>query len=240
MLKIAICDDERIFIDILHSHLKPIFNAVSSETEFETFQSAVSLLRAFNTTNFDVVFLDIDMPGMSGFEVAKAIRDISYYTLIIFVTSKHELVYNSFDYNPFYFICKGDSLESDLSHVAEKVSVYFRQHKNIEITDIVAGKVSISLRSILYIKSEKHYLLYYLNNGDDVPLKERGVLGKKEEELYDYNFFKPHQRYLVNMNHVRRFDSLINSITLSNGYTIPISKGLKADALEKFRIFKRR
>ena len=242
MLKVAICDDEKIFIDTLHAHLKPIFDTMFSETEFSTFQNAELLLRSYKTENFDVLFLDIDMPGISGFEVARAIRDVSYHTLIIFVTSKHELVYNSFDYNPFYFICKGspDKLEADLTHVAEKISAYFRQNKNIDVTDIVAGKISVSLSDIMYIKSEKHYLLYYLKNDDGIPLKERGVLSKKEDELSSYDFFKPHQRYLVNMNFVSRFDTMINSISMSDKEIIPISKALKNSALEKFRVFKRR
>ena len=242
MLKIAICDDEKIFIDTLYSHLKPIFNNMYNESEFSSFQNAPALLNAFKADNFDVIFLDIDMPKMSGFEVAKEIRNISTSTLIIFVTSKHDLVYNSFDYQPFYFICKSsiEKLQNDLTHVAEKLTAFFRQNKKIEIEDIATGKFAVSLSDIIYIKSDKHYLLYYLNNGDKTPLKERGKIAKKEVELAHYDFLKPHQRYLVNMNYINRFDTILNSILMTNKDIIPISKSSKDDVLEKFRIFKRR
>lgn len=242
MIKIAICDDEKIFIDMLHSNLQDIFSNMPVDVEFSTFSSPTTLLRTYKTKHFDAIFLDIDMPNTSGFSVAKSIREISLNTLIIFVTSKHDLVYDSFEYQPFYFICKSsqDNLYSDLSHVSEKILMYFKQKKKIEITDIVAGKVFIPISDILYIKSEKHYLLYYLKNGDGIPLKERSTISIKKQELLSYDFFNPHQRYLVNMNHIAHFDSLINTITMKNGDQIPISRNAKNDAFKTFKSFKRR
>lgn len=242
MVKIAICDDEKIFIDKLLSNLKNIFNDIPVDVSFYNFISASALLRAYKTENFDVIFLDIDMPNINGFSVAESIRNISLNTLIIFVTSKHELVYNSFEYQPFYFICKSsqENLYSDLSNVSKKIFKYFKQKKKIEILDSVAGSVYISINDILYIKSEKHYLLYYLNNSDEIPLKERATLSSKKDELIQLDFLNTHQRYLVNMNHIARFDSMINSITLKSGDQIPISKSLREKTFEAYKVFKRR
>lgn len=242
MIKIAICDDEKIFVDTLYSNLQTIFYDMPVDVEFSTFSTATALLRSYKICNFDVIFLDIDMPNMSGFSVAKLIRDISLNTLIIFVTSKHDLVYNSFEYQPFYFICKNsqDNLYADLFHVCKKIFMYLRQKMKIEIIDNSAGKVYISISDILYIKSEKHYLLYYLKNGDNIPLKERGTINSRKKELLSLDFVNPHQRYLVNMNHITHFDSLINTIIIDNGNQIPISRNSKNDTFEKFKLFKRR
>lgn len=242
MIKIAICDDEKIFVDILYSHLKSIFENMYIDVQFYLFQSASSLIRAYRTHNFDILFMDIDMPVMSGFDAAKEIRNMSLYTMIVFVTSKHDLVYNSFEYNPFYFICKSShkNLLADLTHVSEKILIHSRQKMKIEIKDIILGKQYVPVGDILYIKSEKHYLLYYLNSNNSVPIKERGKIGEKEVELLNFDFFRPHQRYLVNMNNINRFDAILNTIMMINNDLIPISKGLKSEALEKYRIFKRR
>lgn len=242
MLKIAICDDEKTFIDKTHSNLKEIFYNINLNVEFSKFSNAAELLNEYKIKHFDVIFLDIDMPIIDGFSVAKSIREISLNTLIIFVTSKDTLVYDSFEYQPFYFICKGsqEKLYSDLSHVAEKILIYFRQKKKIEVLDVAVGKVYIPINHILYIKSEKHYLLYYLKNGDNIPIKERATLELRKNELLQLDFISPHQRYLINMNHIAHFDSLINSITMKNGDQIPISRILRKDVFEKYRIFKRR
>lgn len=242
MIKIAICDDERIFVDKLLSNLKCIFDDMPVDVSFSCFLSATALIREYNTAHFDVIFLDIDMPHVDGFSVAESIRKISLNTLIIFVTSKHDLVYNSFEYQPFYFICKSnqEKLYFDLSHVSKKILAYFKQKKKIEVLDSVAGSVFVSISEIMYIKSEKHYLLYYLNNGDEIPLKERAVLSSKKDELMQLDFLNTHQRYLINMNYISRFDSMINSITMKNGEQIPISKRLRTTAFEAYKKFKRR
>ncbi len=242
MLRIAVCDDEKIFTDNLRYHLTAMFENLSVNIEISDFQNASLLIRAYRSNAFDVVFLDIDMPAMSGFDAAKAIRDISNKTMIIFVTSKRDLVFDSFEFQPFYFICKSstESFSNDLKNAVEKISAFTRQSRNIEINDCYAGKTLVPAGDILYIKSEKHYLLYYLNNSDELPIRERRKLGDREDEMLEYDFFKPHQRYLVNMNSVWRFDSLLNIITLTNKDKVPISKGLKAKALERYMIFKRR
>ena len=242
MLRIAVCDDEKIFTDNLGYRLTALFENLSVNIEISAFQNADLLIRAYRSNAFDVVFLDIDMPAISGFDAAKAIRDISNKTMIIFVTSKRDLVFDSFEFQPFYFICKSStkSFSDDLKNAVEKIAAFTRQSRNIEINDCYAGKLLVPAGDILYIKSEKHYLLYYLNNSDDLPIRERGKLSDREAELLEYDFLKPHQRYLVNMNSIWRFDSLLNIITLVNKDKIPISKSLKAKALEAFMIFKRR
>lgn len=242
MLRIAVCDDEKIFTDNLVYRLTALFENLSVNIEISAFQNANLLIRAYRSNAFDVVFLDIDMPAISGFDAAKAIRDISNKTMIIFVTSKRDLVFDSFEFQPFYFICKSStkSFSDDLKNAVEKIAAFSRQSRNIEINDCYAGKLLVPAGDILYIKSEKHYLLYYLNNSDDLPIRERGKLSDREVELLEYDFLKPHQRYLVNMNSIWRFDSLLNIITLVNKDKIPISKSLKAKALEEFMIFKRR
>ena len=115
-----------------------------------------------------------------------------------------------------------------------------RPNKKIEISDAYIGKLYIPLKDILYIQSEKHYLLYYLLEKDSIPIKEREILSTREHELECFDFFKPHRRYLVNMQHIHRFDITLNSIVMPNGGTIPISKSLRDNAFDKFRKFMRR
>lgn len=243
MIQIAICDDEKIFIDNLYRQLSYSFHNLDFETYIYTYQSAAILLDEFDLHKFDVVFLDIDMPSVSGFDAAKRIREISPDTKIIFVTSKHDLVYNSFEYQPFYFIRKRElnELFSELEHVAKKLLSHFRQSQIIHINDSLAVNREIPIRNIIYIKSEKHYLLYYTVNADiSHPPCERGTLSAKENSLTECGFIKPHQRYLINMSHIKSFETSNNIIIMSDNTKIPISKNLKPNVLEQYRIYKRR
>lgn len=218
-----------------------IFKKLSVNVEISIFTSGNIVLHHHKQKHYDILFLDIFMPESSGFDVAKKIRNMSLRTHIVFVTAKQELVYDSFEYHPFYFIRKQPikALYTELEHVVKKLLVIFKQEKQIDIIDSGVGCTQIAVRDILYIKSEKHYLLYHLTSQNPIPIKERSTIGDKEPTLCEYDFFRPHQRYLVNMHHIDRFDTLINTRIVDGGAQIPISRNMKADALKRFRVFKR-
>ena len=71
------------------------------------------------TLSVDAIFLDIDIPEMNGFQIAKNVRKLYPDCMIIFCSSHNELVYESFEYEPFWFLCKSD-YERKLDSVLEK------------------------------------------------------------------------------------------------------------------------
>ena len=143
-----------------------IFKKLSVNVEISIFTSGNIVLHHHKQKHYDILFLDIFMPESSGFDVAKKIRNMSLRTHIVFVTAKQELVYDSFEYHPFYFIRKQPikALYTELEHVVKKLLVIFKQEKQIDIIDSGVGCTQIAVRDILYIKSEKHYLLYHLTS----------------------------------------------------------------------------
>lgn len=241
MIRIAVCDDQKIYTDLIFNHLCKILQEKPVEKKISIYRTAKALLDDYSSTPFDIMFLDIDMPGVSGFDVAKEIRRTFGQTYIVFVSAKHELVYNSFEYTPFYFICKTDeiALYSELDHVMDKLLLHFQQNRKITICDASQGVVVLRLQDIFYIQSEKHYLHYFVS-GRSVPYCERGILAQKAAELDCPDLIQPHQRYLVNMNHIAQFGGLIGTISLDNGIHIPISKSMKDEALTSYLIYKRR
>ena len=240
-MRIAVCDDELVCTQLICEHLNTILRLQAVEASILPYTDPRRMVDAHKVQPFDAIFLDIEMPLFSGFDAAQEIRSISEGTYIIFVTAKHELVYESFEYTPFYFLCKvsEDDLRRDLNHVMRKLMVNFRQNQKLTIQDSTFGTSIIPLKDILYIVSDKHYLLYH-TRAFSVPYKERGTIAAKEIEFFSYQFLKPHRRYLVNMNCIEHFDNPINSITLMNGEIIPISKGMKDEAFRMYKEFKRR
>lgn len=240
-MKIAVCDDELVYTRLIADHLKLITQMQAIDVCICQYTDPALLLQDHQKTAFDAIFLDIDMPGISGFDVAGQIRANQQGCYIVFVTAKHDLVYDSFEYSPFYFLCKAseDDLKRDLNHVMRKLMLHFRQNQKITVQDSSFGTSFIAIRDIRYINSDKHYLLYHTEQ-TAVPYKERGTLASKEIEFFAYRFIKPHQRYLVNMAHIERFDTLGNTITLLGGETIPVSKKEKDEAFRKYKEYKRK
>ena len=241
MIKIAVCDDERIFLDIIARHLNSLFGKTPFSVSIMTYHSPAELLKDHDECHFDAIFLDIDMPKITGFDVAKDVRTKSSDPLLIFVSAKHELVYDSFKFTPFYFIRKLSisELYDELGHVVDKLLIHFRQHKQICIQDSTVGECVVVLKDISYIQSEKHYLFYFAKNVE-YPYKERGTISSRELELQSYCFIKPHQRYLVNLSHILSFDYTRNQINMDDGQILPVSKREKESTYLQYKMFKRR
>ena len=241
MLRIAICDDEKIYTDSIQICVHKFLTGKSVEARIFKYTSAKKLIEDHQACPFDILFLDIDMPVVTGFDISKEVRDTNDPVYIVYISAKHELVYNSFEFNPFYFICKTEHeiLNREISHVMSKLLLHYQQHRKITINDPSNGPSIVTVKDIMYIKSDKHYISYYPVKRID-PYTERGTINDKESELSSPDFVRTHQRYLVNMNHIARFDGLINTITLCNNEQLPLSKSLKKSALETYLTFKRR
>ena len=242
MIKIAICDDEPIFLSNFNKHIDKICSAMGLSVKIYDYLNSDTLIYHHKISNFDVVFLDIDMPVVSGFDTAQQIRNISFDTPIIFVTSREDLVYNSFDYQPFYFIRKQSetALKTTIEHVMNKLTAHFCQFKTISVNNAETGIIYIPAKEVMYIKSEKHYLFYYLSKGPINPLKERNRISSIMKIYDTYGIIQTHQRYLVNLRHILKLDTMLNQITLADNSIIPISKQHRTNVIEKYIHYNRR
>ena len=155
MLKIALCDDEPVTLDLLKNEIDALLQAQNLEYQIASYASGLSLLQDFSAKGFDVLFLDIDMPDVSGFQVAEALQDSTSQCRVVFVTSKRNLMHQSFDYQPFHFICKGDSSDPfpDLKRILSKLLRFYRQNYLLQVHDAIRGVFVLSIKDIYYIKA---------------------------------------------------------------------------------------
>ncbi len=241
MIRIAICDDENMYLDLISDILTSTSRGKGIEATVTAYGSGEQLIRDHNEQPYDVLFLDIDMPDINGFDVARSIRVDSMRTFIIFITAKTNLVYKSFDYQPFGFICKDSrTLESDIKKTFDSLYRFYKQDKAIEVYDGYIRE-AIQMKDIIYIKSEGHYLNYIIKNSKrDEPIKERAILALKEKELSQYDFAKPHTRYLVNMAYIRDVSIYNNTVSMNNGDKLPISRSCKDAFISAYMKYTRR
>ena len=106
MYSIAICDDDNLIIEQIADCLHKAFNQHNAEVIIDYYNSGDKLLLSIDNTKYDIILLDINMEPMDGFGVAGLIAVKDKNAKIVFVTSHEEVVYDSFDYRPFYFIRK--------------------------------------------------------------------------------------------------------------------------------------
>jgi len=104
-VQIYICDDNQFFLEEIEQRTRLLIGK-NRFLNIQTFNTGRELIKSWNEAFADVVFLDIDMPELNGFEVAERLQKIKKNVLIIFITSHEDKVYQSWKYQPFWFVRK--------------------------------------------------------------------------------------------------------------------------------------
>ncbi len=226
-LKMAVCDDDQTMLSVISSQLNEIFVEKGIQANIELFSEGKSLLECHKKAPFQVVFLDISMPDIDGFQAAAELKTCNREIVIIFVTSKEELVYESFDYQPFHFIRKQNSecLKAQLLHVVEKLEEYKKSFGKISIILPYGTVQEIEVSKIVVVQSEKNYLEYELAGEESLRVRES--LNAAEEKLKGYDFIRISSRTLVNLSYVGRIREKEGAVILKDGYSYSLSRNYK-------------
>jgi len=167
----------------------------------------------------DVLFLDIDMPKLGGFDVARIIVKEYPHIKIIFMSAYDNFVYSSFDYYPFAYLRKkhiSEELPNVIKRLVEKM--YDSTKKLMLMT--TTGVKTIDASMITYAESNKNYYIVHMLQGRQYEC--RGTLTALENDVMDGTFFRVHSAYLVNFEHIERI--LGNCRLQVKDATIPIAQ----------------
>lgn len=224
-MKIAICDDEKNAISFLRKKIELQENKDYVTTFFSTDEMTPEKMR-----EFDVIFLDIEMPGIDGMELAKLLRarqeDISVtpfgsLPLIIFVTGYKEYMGQAFSVNAFDYLVKPVSDEM-FQAVYKRAKKFVDRCSNEEhvVSVKCAGKTyMISLSDMKYVESLNRKNVIHFKDGD--VLEYYGSMNDLEKEL-DHAFFRIHKGFIVNLAYVQKYDR--TSVTVKENEMLMMSK----------------
>ncbi len=227
MVRVAVCDDDNSYLYILEKMITDKLTENNIEHDITSYLSETVFLEHHKLEPYNVVFLDIVMPHMNGFEIAGEIKKLSDKTYVIFVTTENELVYDSFDYQPFGFICKSDIglLEKRLVHVIERLSTTLSLDNPIKVSMAYGDLKYVKPVDILYVQSNRNYLDYMLF--DNQTIHVRGKLDNVMTVLSDKMFIRIHNRNIVNMINIYKVDYPNNLIIMKNGTALSLSRQYK-------------
>ena len=117
-IKIALCDDDARALPVIAGAAESAFNSQGIQTEIYRFSSGPALLEAMERTHFNLLLLDIEMPGMDGIAVGKKLRSMEDDIKIVFVSEAESRVFESFQVQPLGFVRKSNFL-NDIAAVVE-------------------------------------------------------------------------------------------------------------------------
>lgn len=191
--KIAVCDDEQIFVDDVAAKIKK----QSEQYEISEYTSGEELLNS--SLEFNIIFLDIEMTGINGINAAFALRERGYDGMIIFLTSHTEFMPDAFKVKAFRFLDKPLEPEKFNEAFSEaKKEIMNTEH--ILLSDRSGITVYLKLTDIVYLETYGDGTYIYSKTGKvydtDKPLKYwKGQIGLE-------HFFQIHKSFIVSYLYV--------------------------------------
>ena len=216
-LRIAICDDESQICEVMREKLQKYYFSSNVNLSIKTFFSGEKVLES-DLSRIDVLFLDVDMPGINGLKTAKEIRKKNKDMIIIFLTAYSEFVFESFKVDAFRYLIK-PVRDSELEETLEAVRKKLYEPEEYLSFQFQNEIYSIKYSDILYIEGMRDKIWIYCK---DKTYRWRGTFKNLNEVLRSRGFFQVHRSYIINMNKIRRYSSA--SVLLEDDREVPVSK----------------
>lgn len=230
-LKILLCDDDVQILNILKQAVSSIFHSHQVETSITTASTKMDCINALNNNNYQLLLMDIDMPGCDGIDLVSEIQAIHPTITVIFVSSREDRVFDSFKVHPFGFVRKSNFTE-DFTHL---VSSYLEKQETTPSKDLIIIKngalnISVPNSDLLYIEGKNKYQILHLNNGKQIQV--RSTLDTLEKELVDFGYLRIHKGFLVNISYIQVIGD--TNVLLTNKESLPLSRKKANEILKEY------
>lgn len=230
MINIGICDDIPELCNILHNQLLT-GNYTSLPCNISIYHNAQELLDA--RPELDLLFLDIEMPGMSGMELLQQHGALFENTRVAFLTSHTEFACQGYKVNAYRFL-KKPVTDEDLEELFEKLEKTLLLHKPIKI-GTQHNELTILLKDIVYIEAFKNgtYVVTKTN-------KWQSAMRLKEifEMLPKTYFYQPHKSFIINMFQISQLMFKDCQLKMSDDSLIDIAHHKRKDFIEFYDNFR--
>jgi two-component system, LytTR family, response regulator len=241
-LKVIIIDDEPDSVNLLQLQLTehcPQVKVVGSYT------STVKALDGIEALQPDLLFLDIEMPVMNGFEMLEKVLHNNFS--LVFVTAYNQFALKAFRFNALDFLVKPIDTKELIEAVAKaekrvmptslQLALLQKQLRGEPVTKIAIpgqhGVSFIDLNEIVYVEASNNYSKLILTDGRRFLISK--TLKDVQEVLEEEHFLRVHRQYIINLNHVKQFNRNEGVLTMTNGDNIPVARNQKEHLTEKYK-----
>ncbi len=223
----AICDDEEIYINQICSYLAAYESESGNTLIIDRYSSARTLLRVMQEEKkqYDILFLDVDMPDMQGIDAAVEIRKFDTDSMICFVTSYEDYAYRAFKVDAAGYLLKPVKYK-EFKQMADKCTIQIQYKKDRDAAEeryfhvVTAGNgIIIRTRDIMYIEKKRNQCLFHLRERE---ISSYDTLAHVYEQLDHHLFHYSHQGYIVNLDYIDEVTP--NCVYLQGILEVPVSR----------------
>ncbi len=201
----------------------------------------------------DLVFLDIEMDGMSGLEMLLQLQPVHFE--VIFVTGHHKYAQQAIRLSALDYLNKPPLAEEIMAAVLrashnhnnremfERYELFFNSmlrrqiHQKPSRIALPANHNTIEyidIHTIIYIAADRAYATFHLYNAKQVVVSKN--IGEYDTMLQDLGFYRVHRSYLVNLEHIRFYHKNEDQLELDNGVRLPVAKSEKEELLQRLSV----
>lgn len=223
MINLAFCDDEISILNEIRTCLEQYCSERNQAINCCAFQNSFDLLAMIEKGNrFDILFLDVLMPGETGIDVAAEIRKYDNNVKIIFLTSSSEFAVESYTVGAYFYQLKPIKRERFFHLMDAVLATCEKEQTNSLILRCKTGICRIELCQIEYCEVIHHTLFIHLTSGQ--VLECIGSLDELTKQLEPYGeFVRSHRSYLINLKYVKNLS--YQAVTMSCLTDLPIPRG---------------
>lgn len=233
-LNCIIVDDEPLAIEVLVKYVGKIsFLSLSN-----TFVSPLESMAFLHENKVDLIFLDINMPDLSGIQLSKIIRATGK-PMIIFTTAYHEYAVESYEHDAIDYLVKPIEFDRFLQacrkalerNASDNETKQSNKSSNVDDKLIIKSGTDLTvvwLSEILFIEGTGNYVTYHCKDQKVMSLQNLSSLA---QELPNSQFIRVHKSFIVSLFHIKAMEG--NQIKIHDSF-IPIGRTYRTDFLEKF------
>lgn len=223
MIKIAFCDDEVSILNELGAFIDKYRVEKNMEIEYVSLCSPLELMNEIERgSRFDIIFLDVIMPGETGIDTAKEIRSFDNNVKIIFLTSSSEYAVDSYSVSAYFYQLKPIVEESFFGLMDSVVLSVEKERTNSIVLRSKDGIKRINLNEIEYCEVVHRTLFIHLADGKT--LQCSGSLDDFSKQLEMFGgFLRIHRSYLINLEYVKQLT--YQAVTMACMTRLPIPRG---------------
>lgn len=226
-MRIAICDDEEIILQQVRELLARVAGEYFERAEIDCYSDNRKMLEEHEKNPYGIVVLDIQMGPLDGFQTAEWLSEMEHRCKLIFLSSKEELVFQSFSYEPVYFVRKGspDRMVEEFRRSFQRIREKLNSEIYLSFTNQDDMIEKVPLTEIESIQSSRNYLLYYTADGRN--FRQRRTMEEEEKALGKYGFIRIHRAFLINRSHVVQIKRGLRAVQLRSGMLLEIGRNYR-------------
>lgn len=238
MIRIALCDDQKVFLEYERGIIEQYLTGLSVKYQCDEYISGGDLLSSNSIELYDLFILDYDMDGLTGFETAQKIYELFPKAKIAFATNYYDFTREGYKYNAVRYLVKQEkTFKADLAECIDYI-LKTESPKTI-LLKLGNGLTEVSIDDIVYIGSDKHYIEYFVKDLDDTFYIRRCSLDDALVELPE-QFIRVHQRFIVNLKNaiqINRYEIVVKK-SAKVTKKLPVARNRFEDVVRKFCLLK--